>query len=401
MSESSQDALDKLLYPIASLDFQTRYFEKHYLHISRDNLEHYSALFSKQEVEKVFLDRAFRFPSLRLTKHGEEIQSSAYCNDKGVDMVQVRKRFSEGYTIILNSLHEQHAALRDLTNTLAMCCGHPFQTNVYITPPGSQGFPAHYDTHDVFVLQVAGNKSWRIYRDSSVALPNKTMEFNAKEHHPGTDFDEVHLKQGDLLYVPRGVFHDALTESELSIHVTLGMLNYTWTDLVIQSVLERSKQQPAWRKSLPFQFFKASHNQKNTQLFSDLLQDLVEFSDLPSSFNHFQENLLRNQFGSVQGVLDLNDRLSMLEAATILQHHANKAFTFVKEEDNIGLEWAGYRVSFPVHAEATIQYILKHKCFQISELPDVMDQESNLVLIKRLLKEDFLQIVPNVEPPSN
>lgn len=401
MSEKSQDAFDNLLYPIASNDFQSRYFEKHYLHISRENREHYSALFSKQEVEKLLLDRTFRFPSLRLTKYGEEIQSSEYCNDKGVDLVRVRKRFLEGYTIILNSLHEQHAALRELTNELSVCCGHPFQTNVYITPPGSQGFPAHYDTHDVFVLQVSGNKTWRIYQDSSVELPTKTMEFNAKEHHPGTEFVEVHLKQGDLLYLPRGVFHDALTESELSIHVTLGMLNYTWTDLVIQSVLERSNKNPIWRKSLPLAFFNPSSIGKYAPFFSDLLQDLGEFSDLQSSFKHFQENLLRNQPVSVQGVLDFENHLSKLEATTMLQHHPYKTFTFVKEEDNIGLEWAGYRVSFPLQTEATIQFILMHKDFQMSELPDVMDVESNSVLIKRLLKEDFLQIVPNDERSSN
>ena len=34
------------------------------------------------------------------------------------------------------------------------------QINAYITPPENQGFAAHYDTHDVFVLQVSGSKRW-------------------------------------------------------------------------------------------------------------------------------------------------------------------------------------------------------------------------------------------------
>jgi ribosomal protein L16 Arg81 hydroxylase len=401
MSDGTQHAWEELLNPHDKHDFQTTYFEKKYLHVPRRNPEHYSALFSKQEVEKLFADRTFRFPSLRLTKQGEEIQSSEYCTEKCVDMVQVRKRFSEGYTIILNSLHEQHPALRDLTNALAVCTGHPFQTNVYITPPESQGFPAHYDTHDVFVLQVAGNKTWRIYRDSSIELPSKTMEFNAKEHHPGTEFDEIQLKQGDLLYVPRGVYHDALAESDLSIHVTLGMLNYTWTDLIIQLVLERSKQHPAWRKSLPLQVSNEINMEENARFFSTLLDDLCEHTNLQTSFNHFKENLLRNLPISIPVVLDYTHRLTNVHATTKLQHHPLKVFTLVKDEGIIGLEWAGYRVTFPSHTESAIRYILNHKVFQMLNLPKEMDEESNVVLVKRLLKEDFLQIVPTVHHLSS
>jgi ribosomal protein L16 Arg81 hydroxylase len=393
MSDGPQHAWDKLLFPIQSHDFDTKYFEKKYLHISRSNKDHYSNLFSRQEVEKLLNEKSFRFPALRLTKHGEEIQSSEYCTDKFVDMVQVRKRFSEGYTIILNSVHEQHAALKDMTNDLSVHIGHPFQTNVYITPSESQGFPAHYDTHDVFVLQVTGNKTWRIYSNSSTVLPSKTMEFNAKEHHPGTEFKEIRLKQGDLLYLPRGVFHDALAESELSIHVTLGMLNYTWTDLIIQSVLERAKFNPEWRKSLPANYSSKSIQQENQLFFSTLLEDLSKNTDLELAFHQFRKNLLRNLPTPVSNILDSAQKINNIDLGTWVQHQPYKPFSLKKTAENISIDWAGYQVSFPAHTETTLTFVIQHQRFQLDTLPDDMDEASKLVLIKRLLNEDFLQIV--------
>ena len=51
------------------------------------------------------------------------------------------------------------------------------QINAYITPPENQGFAAHYDTHDVFVLQVAGSKRWTIHAPVlEHPLPGQTWE---------------------------------------------------------------------------------------------------------------------------------------------------------------------------------------------------------------------------------
>ena len=50
--------------------------------------------------------------------------------------------------------------------------GHPVQANAYATPAGAQGFAVHHDTHDVFVLQVAGEKRWLVY-EPALELPLK------------------------------------------------------------------------------------------------------------------------------------------------------------------------------------------------------------------------------------
>ena len=54
--------------------------------------------------------------------------------------------------------------------------GHPAQANAYFTPRGSQGLPVHHDTHEVFSLQVAGEKRWLVY-EPALELPLKDQRY--------------------------------------------------------------------------------------------------------------------------------------------------------------------------------------------------------------------------------
>lgn len=98
-------------------------------------------------------------------------------------------------------------------------------TNVYLTPKNSQGFAPHYDDIEAFVLQVEGQKHWRIYE------PRTPGEYLARESSKNFTQDEigkvileVTLEAGDLLYFPRGFIHQAVTvDDKHSLHITLSM----------------------------------------------------------------------------------------------------------------------------------------------------------------------------------
>ena len=47
---------------------------------------------------------------------------------------------------------------------------HPVQCNIYLTPPGAQDFPLHYDTHNILILQVQGEKLWRYWQHTAGAV---------------------------------------------------------------------------------------------------------------------------------------------------------------------------------------------------------------------------------------
>ena len=122
-------------------------------------------------VDELLSRRGLRTPFIRVARDGAVVDSASFTGGGGVgaeitDQVRddrVATLFAEGHTVVLQALHRTWPAVLELSTRLAAELGHPVQANAYVTPPTSRGFSAHYDVHDVFVLQITGEKRWRIH----------------------------------------------------------------------------------------------------------------------------------------------------------------------------------------------------------------------------------------------
>ena len=361
------------------------------MHIKRSESSYYTNLLNAENLDCLLGSRQFRFPSLRLTKAGEELTSENYSNDKNIDLSAVHKFFLDGYTIILNAFHEQNQDLGELVNGLSHELGHPFQTNIYITPPNSQGFPAHYDTHDVFVLQIEGSKTWRIYHSSPEVLPTKQMEFQKDKHPTPQAFTEIELEQGDLLYIPRGMMHDAQTNSALSVHVTLGWLGYTWTDVLVQMVLEFSKNSTLPRKFVdPFKM----HGEKELkEEFHQVISQFINTSDPNASLNEFRIELSSNQRFFFNDLLKNAVKFNRFSQESIFLKRPIVSLSLEKRNEEVILKLAAKEIVFPIYTLNSLEFILNvEQSFSFKELPDDLDDEGKVVLLKRLVKEGVITI---------
>jgi bifunctional lysine-specific demethylase and histidyl-hydroxylase NO66 len=75
--------------------------------------------------------------------------------------------------------------------------------NAYLTPPDAQGFEAHFDWMDAFVLQLHGSKRWLIYSQlQQYPSPDTKFKPTAAELgqpiadiilHPGKPIDTIHV----------------------------------------------------------------------------------------------------------------------------------------------------------------------------------------------------------------
>lgn len=108
-------------------------------------------------------------------------------------------------------------------------------TNVYLTPPNSQGFAPHYDDIEAFVLQLEGAKHWKVYapRSPQENLP-RVSSGNFSQDEIGEPILDVKMEPGDMLYFPRGFIHQAETvEGKHSLHITVSMYQKTsYADLL-------------------------------------------------------------------------------------------------------------------------------------------------------------------------
>src|SRR5690606_3957572 len=101
------------------------------------------------------------------------------------------------------------------------------------------------------------------------------------------------LHPGDMVYVPRGVMHDATSAEGDSCHITLGVLPTTWTDLLLEAVARVGLEDSELRRSLPVGFAHAGFDRtKARATFRDLLRRVVEKADADAALDHFAEDLV-------------------------------------------------------------------------------------------------------------
>jgi bifunctional lysine-specific demethylase and histidyl-hydroxylase NO66 len=217
-------------------------------------------------VDELLSRRGLRTPFLRIAKDGAVVDPKRFTTSGGAgaevaDQISsdaVLRLFADGSTVVLQGLHRLWPPLIEFADQLAADLGHPTQVNAYITPPSSRGFSPHYDVHDVFVLQVAGEKHWRIH-EPVLTDPLRTQPWNdraaavaaAAEREPVID---AVLRPGDALYLPRGYLHSATALGEISAHLTIGVHSVTrWAaaESALDLVRVLATEDPELRRSLP------------------------------------------------------------------------------------------------------------------------------------------------------
>ena len=160
------------------------------------------------------LGRGLRTPFFRLVRDGATLPPAtrrAGAGHRTIDDVVQPNRVLElhaaGATMVLQGLQHTDPHLARTANNLALDLGHAVQVNAYLTPAAARGLELHFDQHDVFVLQLAGRKRWRVWEPlERTRLPVRSgppVAMPTFEELGPPPIDRT-LQAGDCLYLPRG-----------------------------------------------------------------------------------------------------------------------------------------------------------------------------------------------------
>ncbi|HEV2206676.1 MAG TPA: cupin domain-containing protein [Candidatus Acidoferrales bacterium] len=388
---SVQAPLEWLIQPTSRDRFFKEYFEKQPLLVRRQSPDYYASLLSLDEVDRVLTTLDLRYPNIILKNAARSVEAGEYTiNGSALDIAKVYQLFAEGSTITLAYLDTVVPALTSFCRGLESEFSCPFQANVYLTPPGNQGAKIHYDTHDVFVLQVAGTKRWTLY-GTPIEVPLRDQDYDPAQHAAGAPTMEFELSAGDLVYIPRGCMHDARSTDTVSLHITVGILAYTWTDLLLECVAEACLNNAAFRKSLPPGFARDGFpKQQAREIFSQLVQHLAERARPDEMLDRFADELLSSCPPLLRGQMEQLAALDRLAIDSIVERRTHLIARVQTDAGSVSVRCFGRNVRFPAHAAAAVQFALSHDRFAVRDLPGELDESGKLTLVRRMIREGLL-----------
>lgn len=343
-------------------------------------------LASLADLDRMIASLGLTAANLRMVRAGKTLPPSEYTTTSGrskrsveplVSAPSVYRRYTEGATIVLESLHRYWVPLTDFCRELELSLGHRLQVNAYITPPASQGFAVHRDDHDVFVLQVSGSKHWIVYdRDDSETV-----------------LIDEDIAEGASLYIPAGFPHAGTTSQVASAHLTVGILTHASID-VAREVVKLAQEQPLFQERLELRGVRDREGLKEVvERELDQLRAWTEKVDLDDLTERVARRVVSTAQSIDRGTLTQLDKIVDLDEATTVAHRRDSVCMLFPRETTLKVLLADRELEMPLVALPAMEVVAHRQRFLVGDLHDSIDPDSALVLVRRLIREGFLEVV--------
>ena len=224
-------------------DFYKNHFQKNYLY-KPGIIKNYKNIMSMEILNKMLsIKNIWNNKNFIMMLDRKRINFSEFSkpnldttgNNLRPDPKNVQKLISKGASIILNDIEIHSPELSDLANIFQLNTNGRCQGNLYFSMESHQAFGPHCDTHDVFAIHFEGEKTWNIYEKiEKNPINHPIFEYSAEERikRSGKLVNQIKMKPGDLLYIPRGQYHDALASKNGAIHIAFGLTYFKPIDLI-------------------------------------------------------------------------------------------------------------------------------------------------------------------------
>ena len=366
----------------------------------------FTDLLDAAAIDDLVSRRGLRTPFLRMAKDGTVLAASRFTRGGGAgagvtDQAADDRILTElggGSTLVLQGLHRTWPPVVDFATDLAAELGHPVQVNAYITPPENRGFAAHYDVHDVFVLQIAGHKRWYVHEP---VVRNPLPDQPWQQHRAAVasraaeqPLIDVVLEPGDSLYLPRGYLHSADALGQISIHLTVGVHPVTRHRLVRQ-LIARAQDDPALRTSLPMGVDLGDSQVLAPELSATVsalaahLASAAGSAAVEAVAAAVADEVTMQTRPAPLGPLAQLQAVETLGPETVLQLRRGLRCRIARRDGELQLRLLDRTIELAISAENAVKAVLTGELLTPATLPG-LDADEQLALARRLLREGVL-----------
>ncbi len=364
-------SLADLLAPVSEAEFFAEWHDKKPLHVPAERPDKFAGIMSWEILTDCLnMTAIWSASTLGMVLDKELLPPERFCRqaidrDKRTvwqpDAEKVKNLLRQGASLAANDLDTLLPGMAAVADTLERALGGKAQSNLYCSWAAHQAFDTHYDTHEVFAVHVEGEKVWRVYEnriDRPIAHPAfKLVPQEVHHRKKGGILMELTLKPGDLLYIPRGFYHDALAASEGTLHIAFGVTHVIGMD-VLNLLLDHAVADPMFRGNFPLPQAGEAATRRH-------LGDLAARLGKIAAGKAMAEDLLRfrQDFHYHRGGFDL-------PADALARRYAVRAkgLKIVARGDRQLLEGAKGAAPIPTGDEAPVAWIISRPVFSTQEL---------------------------------
>jgi ribosomal protein L16 Arg81 hydroxylase len=383
-----------LVSPYTVEEFFQNYYEKDYLYISRNQPDYYDALLNIDDIDLFFQKKNIPSSHLRVVNNGAALLPYSWTDENSyiVNNDKLFSLFNKGNTLIINSGHRSISKLfnycSDLENELKI----KLQTNIYISPHNAQGLESHYDRHDVFVLQTVGSKIWRLY-NTPVELASENFPYSKYKDKFELEQPkfEVELKPGDLLYIPRGMVHNASTTNTASVHITLGLYPNYWFELV-QELANLAEEKAEFRKAVPNALISENFQQEFKQEFQRLVHEFIDNINVDELLSRKFEQYIADKPTEDKNRFKDAIQVNKINLNSVLSRRENINYKIDKDNQKVYVKFYGKTLDFPLLLLLSINTFLQSKPFRVRDINGFLTNEEKIYLATKFIQEGFLKI---------
>jgi len=397
-STSKTQDIANLIHPFSKEEFESNYWENQVLHIQRNNPEFFSNLFSIEDLDKLLEYTRPRGNSIRVVKNQQPMNPTVYENaDGSLNLNQLYTAYADGYTIVINEIQRFWDPIKEMVESIRQYMGHHVVANLYLTPENEKALSPHYDTHDVFALQISGEKHWILYDDTYYKTPlmHSFQPIFQREHLTGAK--EITLKAGDMIYMPRGVPHEAYTTDKSSMHITFGVHSTQWLDFLSKALLNLSNKHIELRRALPIGYLNSSQEgilSQDAEIdFMNIIQKIFDKDNVKGAFAILSEEFRNQQPVKPDGHFSSLDKLNHISLDSVVSKREGIKSKVIDHVTGARILFQGNTIKGPSQIANTLEFISQQESsFKVNEIPYLND-ENKIKLAVRLIRGGLLKVI--------
>jgi Cupin superfamily protein len=371
-------SLRSLLAPIGEADFRTQHWEKKPLIIQRQNPDFYADLFTLRDFE----DAIMRSPALLMTANEAKRKTST----KVPGLERLLADMRDGDTLVLPQLNRHDPKLGRLCRQLSAGLGHPSHTNLYLAPPHAKGFTPHWDHQEAFILQLWGSKHWKIERERR-SFWTGNDERDADLELRG-DHDSVTLKQGDLIYIPRGFVHAVESGSEPSLHITLEVLTIRLETLVHVIVTAARRRDTSLAMALPLGFMQGGRDEIVRRATAALRR--IDETFVGVIVDQYLDELVGKHPLDISGQLVDFFESAPLRLEDVAGPRPGVVYRMHLGKDHVRVNVGTRVIAFPEFFRDALDFALETPAYRVREIPGGLQDDEKLAFATRLMEEGLM-----------